>query len=132
MSILRFHTCFAMVGLALAAPLAQAQPVVFSDETFNDSDWTAEILPSCSATCSGGSRRCLCREGSGDVAKTSSTAGLSKGKVGEVSVKSLGRTRTPRIKRHSAAEAGAQGASDVRGGRKRCIAAVASATVATA
>ena len=44
MSILRFHTCFAIAGLALAAPLAQAQPVVFIDETFNDSDWTAKII----------------------------------------------------------------------------------------
>ena len=44
MSILRFHTCFAIAGLALAVTQALAQPVIFSDNNFDESDWTAKII----------------------------------------------------------------------------------------
>ncbi len=44
MLIPRFYNCCATIGLAVAVTQAAAQPVIFSDDTFDDSDWTAKII----------------------------------------------------------------------------------------
>ena len=38
------YTCSAMLGLLVTAANALAQPVTFTDQTFDDADWEAEII----------------------------------------------------------------------------------------